>query len=78
MIMLSASVVHHRGRSASMPHSPTRWSSTATSRQAGPEPGAPLSYLDSTRHHGRRPLDAICDALSGTPWTPPTVAAHAT
>lgn len=29
------------------------------------------SYLDSARNHGRRPLDAIRDALTGTPWTPP-------
>lgn len=29
------------------------------------------SYLVSARNHGRRPLDAIRDALHGTAWTPP-------
>jgi hypothetical protein len=32
------------------------------------------SYLVSARNHGRRPVDAICDALTGTPWMPPTPA----
>jgi transposase len=32
------------------------------------------SYLVSARNHGRRPIDAICDALTGTPWMPPTPA----
>jgi transposase len=32
------------------------------------------SYLVSARNHGRRPVDAICDALTGTPWMPPTQA----
>ncbi len=35
------------------------------------------SYLDSARNHGRRPLDAIRDALAGTPWTPPQAAVAA-
>ena len=29
------------------------------------------SYLVSARNHGRRPLDAIRDALNTTPWMPP-------
>jgi transposase len=29
------------------------------------------SYLVSARNHGRRPLDAIRDALNGTTWMPP-------
>jgi transposase len=29
------------------------------------------SYLLSARNHGRRPLDAIRDALNGTAWMPP-------
>ena len=29
------------------------------------------SYLVSARNHGRRPLDAIRDALTGNPWMPP-------
>lgn len=29
------------------------------------------SYLVSARNHGRRPLDAIRDALNGNPWKPP-------
>jgi transposase len=28
------------------------------------------SYITSARNHGRRPLDAIRDALTGNPWTP--------
>lgn len=32
------------------------------------------SYLISARNHGRRPVDAITDALAGTPWMPPTAA----
>ena len=32
------------------------------------------SYLVSARNHGRRPVDAICDALTGNPWMPPTPA----
>jgi len=32
------------------------------------------SYLTSARNHGRRPVDAITDALTGTPWMPPTPA----
>ena len=28
------------------------------------------SYIISARNHGRRPLDAIRDALTGNPWTP--------
>ena len=37
------------------------------------------SYLVSARNHGHRPLDAIRDALDGTPWMPPrkTTTAHA-
>jgi len=30
------------------------------------------SYLISARNHGIRPIDAIHQALAGTPWTPPT------
>lgn len=29
------------------------------------------SYIVSARNHGRRPLDAIRDALNATPWMPP-------
>lgn len=29
------------------------------------------SYLASARNHGRRPLDAVRDALNGTAWMPP-------
>jgi len=32
------------------------------------------SYLVSARSHGRRPVDAITDALAGKPWMPPTTA----
>jgi transposase len=32
------------------------------------------SYLVSARNHGRRPIDAIRDALTGTPWMPPQTA----
>jgi transposase len=32
------------------------------------------SYLISARNHGVRPIDAIHQALAGTPWTPPTPA----
>jgi transposase len=32
------------------------------------------SYLVSTRNHGRRPIDAIRDALSANPWMPPQAA----
>lgn len=32
------------------------------------------SYLVSARNHARRPLDAIRDALTGHPWTPPATA----
>jgi hypothetical protein len=32
------------------------------------------SYLVSARNHGRRPIDAIRDALSANPWTPPQTA----
>jgi transposase len=35
------------------------------------------SYLESARSHGRRPLDAIRDALTGTPWIPPRTATTA-
>lgn len=35
------------------------------------------SYLESARSHGRRPLDAIRDALAGTPWMPPRTATTA-
>lgn len=29
------------------------------------------SYLTTAANHARRPLDAINDALNGTPWMPP-------
>jgi hypothetical protein len=32
------------------------------------------SYLVSARNHGRRPVDAIRDALSANPWMPPQAA----
>ena len=32
------------------------------------------SYLASSRNHGHRSLDAIKDALTSTPWMPPTAA----
>jgi hypothetical protein len=32
------------------------------------------SYLVSARSHGRRPVDAIRDALSANPWMPPQAA----
>ncbi len=32
------------------------------------------SYLVSSRNHGHRSLNAIKDALTGTPWMPPTAA----
>ena len=32
------------------------------------------SYLATTRSHGHRSIDAIKDALTGTPWMPPTTA----
>ena len=32
------------------------------------------SYLVSARNHGRRPIDAIRDALSANPWMPPQIA----
>jgi transposase len=32
------------------------------------------SYLASARSHGRRPIDAIRDALSANPWMPPQAA----
>ena len=32
------------------------------------------SYLTTTRNHGLRTIDAIHDALTGTPWMPPTPA----
>lgn len=32
------------------------------------------SYLVSSRSHGRRAVDAIKDALTGTPWMPPVAA----
>ena len=32
------------------------------------------SYLVSARNHGRRPIDAIRDALSANPWMPPQTA----
>jgi transposase len=33
------------------------------------------SYLVSARNHGRRPIDAIRDAFTGTPWMPPRATA---
>jgi len=35
------------------------------------------SYLVSARNHGRRPIDAIRDALTATPWMPPRTTATA-
>ena len=35
------------------------------------------SYLESARNHGRRPLDAIRGALTGTTWAPPRITAGA-
>jgi len=32
------------------------------------------SYLTSSKNYGRRPLDAIRDALTGNPWMPPVTA----
>jgi hypothetical protein len=32
------------------------------------------SYLISARNHGRKPIDVIRDALTGTPWMPPQAA----
>lgn len=32
------------------------------------------SYLVSARNHGRRPIDAIRDALTASPWMPPQTA----
>jgi transposase len=32
------------------------------------------TYLVSARNHGRRPIDAIRDALTANPWTPPQTA----
>ena len=32
------------------------------------------TYLTSTRNHGLRTIDAVRDALSATPWMPPTPA----
>ena len=32
------------------------------------------SYLVSARNHGRRPIDAIRDALTANPWMPPQAA----
>ena len=32
------------------------------------------SYLISARNHGRRPIDAIRDALTANPWMPPQAA----
>jgi len=29
------------------------------------------SYITSARNHGHRPIDAIRDAFTGTPWMPP-------
>ena len=36
------------------------------------------SYITSARNHGRRPIDAIRDAFTGTPWMPPRLATTAT
>ena len=36
------------------------------------------SYITSARNHGRRPIDAIRDALTGTPWMPPRLTTTAT
>ena len=36
------------------------------------------SYLVSARNHGRRPIDAIRDAFTGTPWMPPRLTTTAT
>jgi transposase len=35
------------------------------------------SYIVSARNHARRPIDAIRDALTGTPWMPPRTTATA-
>ena len=35
------------------------------------------SYIVSARNHGRRPIDAIRDAFTGTPWMPPRTTATA-
>jgi hypothetical protein len=32
------------------------------------------SYLTSSRNHGVRAIDAVRDALTATPWMPPTPA----
>ena len=32
------------------------------------------TYLVSARNHGRRPIDAIRDALTANPWMPPQTA----
>ena len=36
------------------------------------------SYIVSARNHGRRPIDAIRDAFTGTPWMPPRLTTTAT
>ena len=36
------------------------------------------SYIISARNHGRRPIDAIRDAFTGTPWMPPRLTTTAT
>jgi hypothetical protein len=36
--------------------------------------GADQTYLISARNHGRRPIDAIRDALTANPWMPPQTA----
>ena len=36
------------------------------------------SYLASSRNHGHRSVDAIRDALTGTPWMPPRLTTTAT
>jgi hypothetical protein len=35
------------------------------------------SYIVSARNHGRRPIDAIRDAFTGTPWMPPRTTRYA-
>jgi transposase len=35
------------------------------------------SYIVSARNHGRRPIDAIRDALTATPWMPPRTTRYA-
>lgn len=35
------------------------------------------SYLVTAANHGRRPIDAIRDALTGTPWMPPRTTRYA-